>query len=93
MSESSFHRHFRGATTMSPLQYQKLIRLQEARARLMADAGDVAAVGYSVGYDSPSQFSREYSRLFGAPPGRDKQRLGRRPVPARDRGGARAEAP
>jgi AraC-like DNA-binding protein len=79
MSESSFHRHFRGATTMSPLQYQKLIRLQEARARIMADAGDVAAIGYSVGYDSPSQFSREYSRLFGAPPGRDKLRLGLRP--------------
>jgi AraC-like DNA-binding protein len=78
MSESSFHRHFRGATTMSPLQFQKLIRLQEARARLIADAGDVAAIGYSVGYDSPSQFSREYSRLFGAPPGRDKQRLGLR---------------
>jgi AraC-like DNA-binding protein len=78
MSESSFHRHFRGATTMSPLQYQKLIRLQEARARILADAGDVAAIGYSVGYDSPSQFSREYSRLFGAPPGRDKARLGQR---------------
>ena len=78
MSESSFHRHFRGATTMSPLQYQKLIRLQEARARILADAGDVAAIGYSVGYDSPSQFSREYSRLFGAPPGRDKLRLGLR---------------
>ncbi len=78
MSESSFHRHFRGATTMSPLQYQKLIRLQEARARILSDAGDVAAIGYSVGYDSPSQFSREYSRLFGAPPGRDKLRLGLR---------------
>jgi AraC-like DNA-binding protein len=80
MSESSFHRHFRGATTMSPLQYQKLIRLQEARARIMSDAADVAAIGYSVGYDSPSQFSREYSRLFGAPPGRDKMRLGLRPT-------------
>ena len=54
----------------------KLIRLQEARARVMADAGDVAAIGYSVGYDSPSQFSREYSRLFGVPPGRDKARFG-----------------
>ena len=75
MSESSFHRHFRGATTMSPLQYQKLIRLQEARARLMADASDVAAVGYSVGYDSPSQFSREYTRLYGAPPYQDALRL------------------
>ena len=70
--------HFRGATTMSPLQFQKLIRLQEARARILSDAGDVAAIGYSVGYDSPSQFSREYSRLFGAPPGRDKARLGMR---------------
>nr|WP_255763755.1 AraC family transcriptional regulator [Pelomonas sp. P7] len=84
MSESSFHRHFRSATTMSPLQYQKLIRLQEARARLLADAGDVAAIGYSVGYDSPSQFSREYSRLFGAPPGRDKLRLGSRATGAAD---------
>ncbi len=90
MSESSFHRHFRGATTMSPLQYQKLIRLQEARARIMADAGDVAAIGYSVGYDSPSQFSREYSRLFGAPPGRDKLRLGLRAAAGPRAGGAEA---
>lgn len=75
MSASSFHRHFRAITTMSPLQYQKLIRLQEARARLLAESEDVAAVGFSVGYDSPSQFSREYSRLFGAPPGRDVARL------------------
>ena len=75
MSASSFHRHFRAVTTMSPLQYQKLIRLQEARARLLAESEDVAAVGFSVGYDSPSQFSREYSRLFGAPPGRDVARL------------------
>jgi AraC-like DNA-binding protein len=75
MSASSFHRHFRAVTTMSPLQYQKLIRLQEARARLLAESADVAAVGFSVGYESPSQFSREYSRLFGAPPGRDLERL------------------
>ena len=75
MSASSFHRHFRAVTTMSPLQYQKLIRLQEARARLMVESDDVAAIGFSVGYDSPSQFSREYSRLFGAPPGRDVARL------------------
>ena len=71
MSVSSFHRHFRAVTAMSPLQYQKQIRLQQARVRLMQEPGDVAAIGYSVGYDSPSQFSREYSRLFGAPPGRD----------------------
>lgn len=75
MSPSSFHRHFRAVTTMSPLQYQKVIRLQEARARLLAEASDVAAVGFSVGYESPSQFSREYSRFFGAPPGRDMHRL------------------
>jgi AraC-like DNA-binding protein len=71
MSPTSFHRHFRAATAMSPLQYQKQIRLQEARSRLMAKADDVASVGFSVGYESPSQFSREYARLFGAPPGRD----------------------
>jgi len=75
MSASSFHRHFRAVTTMSPLQYQKVIRLQEARSRLLAASQDIAAVGLSVGYDSPSQFSREYSRLFGAPPGRDVARL------------------
>jgi len=75
MSESSFHRHFRAVTAMTPIQFQKQIRLQEARARLLADADDVAAVGYAVGYDSASQFSREYSRMFGAPPGRDAARL------------------
>lgn len=71
MSPTSFHRHFRAATAMSPLQYQKQIRLQEARSRLMAKIDDVASIGFSVGYESPSQFSREYARLFGAPPGRD----------------------
>ena len=75
MSASTFHRHFRAVTAVSPLQYQKLIRLQEARAKLMTDSYDIAEVGFSVGYDSPSQFSREYSRHFGAPPGRDVSRL------------------
>jgi transcriptional regulator GlxA family with amidase domain len=75
MSVSSFHRHFRAVTSMSPLQYQKQIRLQEARARLLVESEDVGAVGFSVGYESPSQFSRKYSRLFGAPPGRDVARL------------------
>lgn len=60
---------------MSPLQFQKRIRLQAARARLIAKADDVASVGFEVGYDSPSQFSREYRRFFGAPPGRDAERL------------------
>ena len=75
MSVSSFHRHFRAVTAMTPIQFQKQIRLQEARSRLLADADDVAAVGFAVGYDSASQFSREYARMFGAPPGRDAARL------------------
>jgi AraC-like DNA-binding protein len=75
MSVSSFHRHFRAVTAMSPLQYQKRIRLQEARTQLLTSSKDVASVGLSVGYDSASQFNREYSRLFGMPPGRDAERL------------------
>jgi len=75
MSPATFHRHFKAVTGMSPLQYQKRIRLLEARTRLLAEPADVAGVGFSVGYDSPSQFSREYARLFGAPPGRDQARL------------------
>jgi AraC-like DNA-binding protein len=71
MSVSSFHRHFRAVTSMTPIQFQKEIRLHEARTRLLAEPGDVAGVGYAVGYDSPSQFSREYRRMFGVPPGRD----------------------
>ena len=75
MSASSFHRHFRVATAMTPIQYQKQVRLQEARSRLMVQPEDVAAVGFAVGYDSPSQFSREYSRFYGLPPGKDAIRL------------------
>jgi transcriptional regulator GlxA family with amidase domain len=75
MSESAFHRHFRAITAMSPLQFQKRIRLQEARSLLTARTGDVAGVGHLVGYDSPSQFNREYRRLFGGPPGQDAERL------------------
>lgn len=75
LSASAFHRHFRAATAMSPLQFRKRIRLQEARSLLLAGAGDVAGVGHLVGYDSPSQFNREYRHLFGAPPGQDAARL------------------
>jgi transcriptional regulator GlxA family with amidase domain len=75
MSASAFHRHFRAVTTMSPLQFQKRIRLQEARSLLVARPNDVAGVGHLVGYDSPSQFNREYRRLFGVPPGHDAARL------------------
>jgi AraC-like DNA-binding protein len=70
MSVSSFHRHFRAVTSMTPIQFQKEIRLHEARTRLIAEPGDVTGVGFAVGYDSPSQFSREYRRMFGVPPSR-----------------------
>ncbi|MDO8210556.1 AraC family transcriptional regulator [Conexibacter sp. CPCC 206217] len=75
MSVSAFHRNFRAITAMSPIQFQKRIRLQEARLQLIANPDDVAGAGYAVGYDSASQFSREYRRQFGAPPGRDVSRL------------------
>ena len=74
MSPASFHRHFKVATAMSPKQYQKNLRLQEAR-KLMLAHNDAARAAFAVGYESPSQFSREYARLFGAPPSRDAQRL------------------
>jgi AraC-like DNA-binding protein len=70
MSVRSFHRHFRALTSMTPGQFQKQLRLHEARARLLADPADVAGAGYAVGYGSPSQFSREYRRMFGQPPSR-----------------------
>jgi AraC-like DNA-binding protein len=77
MSVSSFHRHFRAVTAMTPIQYQKQVRLQEARARLIAQPGDVAGVGFAVGYVSASQFNREYRRRFGVPPGKDAELLRR----------------
>ncbi len=80
MSASSFHEHFKAVTAHSPLQYQKLLRLQEAR-RLMVSAGsDAANAAFAVGYSSPQQFSREYARLFGAPPQRDAARLRAQPA-------------
>lgn len=75
MSTSALHQHFKAVTAMSPLQYQKQLRLQEARRLILANALDAASAGFRVGYESPSQFSREYSRLFGAPPLRDVARL------------------
>jgi len=71
MSTSTFHHHFRSMTALSPLQYQKQLRLQEARRLMLADHVDAATASFQVGYESPSQFSREYNRLFGAPPLRD----------------------
>jgi AraC-like DNA-binding protein len=75
MSRSSFHAHFKAVTAMSPLEFRTQLRMQEAR-RLMVSAGlDAAEAGFNVGYESPSQFSRDYSRLFGLPPATDAQRL------------------
>lgn len=73
MSASAFHLHFKRVTAMSPRQYQKLLRLQEARRLLMTDTVDAATAGYRVGYQSPSQFSREYRRAFGASPAADSR--------------------
>lgn len=77
MSPSSFHQHFKAVTALSPLQYQKRLRLTEARGLLLAGGMDAASAAYRVGYQSVSQFSREYARLFGAPPMRDVEALRR----------------
>jgi len=71
MSPSSLHQHFKQLTSLSPLQYQKQLRLQQARRLMLAEGLDAAAAAHQVGYESPSQFSREYRRLFGTPPRSD----------------------
>lgn len=71
MSPATFHRHFKAVTAMTPVQYQKQLRLQEARRLLLSEPAEVARIGYAIGYESPAQFSRDYRRMFGAPPGRD----------------------
>ncbi len=71
LSVSSFHLHFKSVTAMTPLQYQKRIRLQEARSLMLGEKLDASEAGFRVGYESPSQFSREYRRMFGAPPRQD----------------------
>lgn len=75
MSPASFHRHFKAVTSMSPLQYQKQLRLLEARRLMLAENADATHAAYQVGYESPSQFSREYSRMFGMSPIKDIERL------------------
>jgi AraC-like DNA-binding protein len=75
MSSATFHRHFKAVTSMSPLQYQKQLRLLEARRLMLAEHADATQAAYQVGYESPSQFSREYSRMFGAPPIKDIEQL------------------
>jgi transcriptional regulator GlxA family with amidase domain len=75
MSKSTFHHHFRKMTAMSPLQYQKWLRLNEARRLMLTDSLDAGMAAFQVGYESPSQFSREYNRLFGDSPLRDVTNL------------------
>ncbi|GAA5039088.1 AraC-like DNA-binding protein [Thermocatellispora tengchongensis] len=83
MSASAFYRNFQTVTAMSPIRFQKQIRLQEARLLLATHPHDITGVAHRVGYDSPSQFSREYRRRFGVPPSHDAARL--RPRPAKGR--------
>jgi AraC-like DNA-binding protein len=78
ISASSFHQHFKAVTAMSPVQYQKRLRLTEARQTLLAEKSDAASAAYRVGYQSVSQFSREYAQMFGAPPRRDADAVRRR---------------
>jgi AraC-like DNA-binding protein len=88
MSPSAFHRHFRAATSMTPIQFQKQIRMKEARVLLRTRSVPVADIGHLVGYGSPSQFSREYLKAFGVSPGEDRaSQPGRTPVGG---GGGRA---
>lgn len=75
MSVAAFYRHFRAMTAMTPIQYQKRLRLLKARRLLLFEPRDAAAIAFSVGYESPSQFSREYARMFGLPPVRDVARF------------------
>ena len=82
MSSSSLHVHFKAITHMTPLEYQKQLRLQEARRLMLAEGATASTAGFAVGYESPSQFSREYRRLFGAPPRADIERLHAAPAAA-----------
>lgn len=77
MSRSTFHAHFKAVTSLSPLEFRSQLRLQEARRLMVAEAVDAAGAGYRVGYESPSQFSRHYARMFGLPPAKDAGRLRR----------------
>jgi AraC-like DNA-binding protein len=85
MSVSAFHRNFQAVTSVTPIQFQKHIRLQAARLLLVNRPNDITGLGHRVGYDSPSQFSREYRRQFGAPPslGAERMRSGAGPAATR----------
>jgi AraC-like DNA-binding protein len=80
MSVSSFHHQFKQMTAMSPLQFQKQLRLQEARRLMLSEDFDATTAGYRVGYDDASHFNRDYKRLFGEPPLRDVSRLRASPL-------------
>lgn len=82
MSVSAFHRHFKAVTALSPLQYQKRVRLMQARTLLVAGRKSVSSAAFEVGYESATQFSREYARAFGLPPGRDAQQILARYAPS-----------
>jgi AraC-like DNA-binding protein len=82
MGVSTLHHHFRVLTAMSPVQYQKQLRLQAARSRKLMDGLDAASAAFEVGYESATQFNREYSRFFGQPPMRDIRTLRSQSVPA-----------
>ena len=84
MSASSFHQHFKAVTAMTPLQYQKVLRLQEARRLMLSRMMDAGSAGRQVGYLSASQFSREYTRLFGSAPTRDVATLRQEGVLAKE---------
>jgi AraC-like DNA-binding protein len=88
MGVSTLHHHFRALTALSPLQYQKQVRLQAARARMLMDGVDAASAAFEVGYESASQFNREYSRFFGQPPMRDIRTLRSPGAPAMESFGA-----
>ena len=75
MSVAAFYRHFKSVTAMTPIQYQKRLRLLRARWLLLFDTLDATSIAYAVGYESASQFNREYARLFGLPPARDAARF------------------
>ena len=83
MSISTFHHHFKSLTAMTPLQFQKNLRLNEARRLMLAEPTDAATAAFQVGYESASQFNREYSRMFGAPPLRDIKKLRDIPIEGR----------
>ena len=92
MGVSTLHHHFRALTAMSPLQYQKQLRLQAARGRMLMDGLDAASAAFEVGYESASQFNREYNRFFGQPPMRDIRTLRSPGAPPMELGGNREPA-